>query len=284
MTEKENGVLQTLTNEEFNMLSQCVQKKLGIKMPETKKPVLEARLQKRLRKTQIARFSEYCDFLFSEEGAEERIAFIDAVTTHKTFFFREAEHFKFLCEKVVSSPNSSHRQQNGEILHIWSAGCSTGEEPYSIAMELEEYKEKRAMKNLEYSILATDVSMETVKKAKKGIYDVGTMEGIPEALVHKYFLKSKDSTVKLKKIIPEIRQRLRFGVLNLNEDFYLETKVDAIFCRNVMIYFDEITKKRVIGRFIDSLKKGGYLFIGFSENMRGIDSRLQQVAPAVYKV
>ena len=252
-------------------------------MPESKKAVLEARLQKRLRMTRIKNFSEYCDFLFSEEGTSERVDFIDAVTTHKTFFFREVEQIEYLCAHSLANLYSDEYQPAGEFLDIWSAGCSSGEEAFSIAICLEEFKEQNPGFGLDYSILATDVSVRAVEKAQSAVYSFEELDGVSDNRIRKYFLKSKDPSVRVKKVIPEIRQHLRSGVLNLNSNFQFDQKLDAIFCRNVMIYFDEQIKNQVVHRFTDNLREGGYLFIGSSESLRKIDDRLKQVAPSVYR-
>lgn len=275
--------IQGLTHAEFAKLRECIQQKLGIKMPESKKAVLEARLQKRLRITRKKCFSEYCDFLFSEEGTSERIDFIDAVTTHKTFFFREAEQIEYLCTVSLSKLYPEGYQSSGEFLDIWSAGCSSGEEAYSIAICLEEFKEQNPDFCLDYSILATDVSLRAVEKARSAIYSFEELDGVSDIRIGKYFLRSKDPSIRVKKVIPEIRQHLRSGVLNLNSNFRFDQKLDVIFCRNVMIYFDGRTKEKVVRRFADNLREGGYLFIGSSESLRDIDDRLKQAAPSVYQ-
>lgn len=266
----------TISNSDFKRIKEYIYVNCGISINDKKKSMVEARLQKRLKRLNIDSFSEYCDYLFSDKGNEEEfIHMINEITTNKTDFFREPAHFELLVKNVV--PELLKNRKTHRLINIWSAGCSSGEEPYSIAM---------VMKNIECSffILATDISTKVLEKAKLAIYEEEKIEPIPTELKKKYLLKSKDPAKKLYRIAPEIRETVRFRRLNLMEgDFGFREPMDIIFCRNVIIYFDKPTQEKLIRRFINHLSKDGYLFMGHSETLFGMDLPLKQVAPTVYR-
>ena len=269
----------TLSAKDFGRLSRFIYEKCGIKMPEVKKTMLEARLQKRLRSRGIRKFSDYCDFLFSSEGMEqELVPMIDMVTTNKTDFFREPEHFDYLFQRVL--PDWCQRHQGP--LAIWSAGCSSGEEPYTLAMVLSEFAETRP--GFDFKILATDISTRVLDKAKNAVYGEALVDPVPMALRKKYLLRSKDRSSGLVRIVPELREKISFRRLNfMDEDFGLREQMDIIFCRNVIIYFDRPTQEKLLQRFHRQLKPGGFIFMGHSETLNGLDVALTNVFPTVYR-
>lgn len=269
-----------LGNSDFQKLSRFIYDRLGIKMPPEKKLLLESRLQKRLRVLQIPNFKTYCTYLFSKEGLEQELVFMtDAVTTNKTDFLREPRHFDFLNSVIVPEFLNSKSQRP---LRIWSSACSTGEEPYTTAMFLEEAIEK--IGPLNYEILATDISTKVLKQAADGIYSEDRIKVIPENFRKKYLLRSKDPKNALVKIIPELRKRVAYRKLNLmSADYKLDTLQDIIFCRNVLIYFDKETQQKVVQKLIRYLRPGGYLFIGHSESLFEMDLPLKQLMPATFK-
>lgn len=268
-----------LSDKEFNILSEYIQREFGIKMPIEKKVMLEGRLQKRLRAREIESFKEYCDYLFSEKGMNEEVfGFINVVSTNKTEFFREPAQFEFL----KTSLQSQIKENQYQPLKIWSAACSSGEEPYTIAMVILEQGDANMIPN--YSILATDISTEMLNKAKKAIYKYDSVSNIPLEIKRKYLLKSKDTDNAMVRIVPEIRNKIRFDSLNLMSDRYNVPKdLDMIFCRNVLIYFEFEIQAKVIKRLCEHLKKGGYLFLGHSESIINLDVPLKQIQPSVFR-
>lgn len=270
----------TLTKADFDRLSEFIYKECGIKMPPAKKTMLEARLQKRLRTLSIPSFKQYCEFLFSREGLEqELVQMIDLVTTNKTDFFREPDHFDYLLERVL--PQFSE-ERGVKRLNLWSAGCSTGEEPYTLAMVLQEYAE--SCPGFTYQITATDISTRVLDKARAAIYDEERVIPVPMVLKRKYLLRSKDRSSGLVRIVPELRNKVMFRRLNfMDVDFGIREPLDVIFCRNVIIYFDRPTQKKLLTRFTEHMAPGGYIFMGHSETLNGLDLPLVAVHPTIYR-
>jgi chemotaxis protein methyltransferase CheR len=269
-----------LSAKDFGRLSRFIYDTCGIKMPDVKKTMLEARLQKRLRALSIRSFTEYCDFLFSAEGQrQELVQMLDMVTTNKTDFFREPDHFDYLTRSVLPE---WHKRHEGATLSIWSAGCSSGEEPYTLAMVLSEFAQ--ANRGFDFQILATDISTRVLEKAKAAIYHESQAEPIPLSLKKKYLLRSKDRSSGQVRIVPELRQKVTFQRLNfMDEDFGLRQQLDIIFCRNVIIYFDRPTQEKLLQRFHRQMKAGSFIFMGHSETLSGLDVPLVSVYPTVYR-
>ena len=275
----------TMTKQDFERLSSFIYTELGIKMSASKQTMLTGRLQKRLRALKMRSFGEYCDFLFSKEGqATERIHLFDVVTTNKTDFFREPGHFDFLVQEALPDLISRYQRGLRSRLRVWSAGCSTGEEPYTLTMVLREFSEQQPQPGFRFEILATDISTRVLEIAKHAVYSQDRSEPIPLPLRRKYLLRSKDKTSGLVRIIPDNRKLVSFGRLNfMDEQFGIREPLDIIFCRNVIIYFDSATQEKLINKFCRHLKPGGYLFLGHSESMHGYTVPLIQVAPTVYR-
>lgn len=273
----------SLTPEEFQRLSEFIHANLGIRMPPQKRSLLESRLQKRLRALGLDSFSQYCDNLFSPGGErEELLHMIDVVTTNKTDFMREAGHFRFLSERALPELATERMSSPSKAVRAWSAGCSTGEEPYNIAMFLAEFG--RQAPGFNFSVLASDISTRVLQIAQKGIYSTEAIAPLPQELRKRYLLKSRDRSRDLVRIVPELRQRVFFRRLNLmDRDYGLAEAMDIIFCRNVVIYFDRSTQEELFRKFCSNLRPGGFLFIGHSETLSGITLPLVKVAPAVYK-
>lgn len=272
-----------MSDQEFRRFSSLIYQVCGIKMPPSKKNMLEARLQKRLRVLSLTSFRQYADLLFSEEGLEKELpSLINVVTTNKTDFFREPAHYNFMVEKALPDILKTGYRGISRIIHIWSAGCSTGEEPYTLAIILAEYAAK--WPQMHFSILATDISTSVLEKARLGIYSEQNIAAVPPQLRRKYFLKSKDKSKSLVRVIPELRRLVTFSHLNFMDDnFGVSRTQDMIFCRNVTIYFDKQTQKQVLGKICNHLVPGGYLFLGHSETLSGLDMALVQVASTVYQ-
>lgn len=272
-----------LKKNQFDQLREIIYSHCGINITPQKKIMIEARLRKRLKKLKFFSTEEYFDYLNDDQHFEtELVQLIDVVTTNKTDFFRENDHFNFLVNTVLEEYRHSSSKYNKKHLSVWSSACSSGEEPYTIAMVLEHFTEKNDF--LEYSIFASDISTIKLTECKKAVYNRTQIEPVEEDFRHKYLLKSKDPKSDLFRIIPELREKvflarvnLKTEVLKINETF------DIIFCRNVIIYFDKITQKEIVGNLIRKLKPGGYLFMGHSESLYNLDLNVKQVGPSVYK-
>ncbi|MCX7986699.1 MAG: hypothetical protein N2662_07155 [Bacteroidales bacterium] len=269
-----------LSDEDFKRLSDFIYREYGIKMPPAKKVMLQGRLQKRLRELDIISFKDYVDYVFSKEGQDnEIIHMIDVVSTNKTDFFREPIHFEYLTQEVV--PHFGNTTDFRYPLKIWSAGCSSGEEPYTIAIVLMEAKEKYPA--LDFTILGTDISTRILQTAIDAIYKENRIEGIPLHILKKYFLRSKDRSNPTVRLIPEIRKKVNYMRLNLMEPSYpIPDMFDVIFCRNVLIYFDRPTQEKVINKLCMHLKQGGHFFLGHSESITGMTVPLRQIKPTIF--
>jgi chemotaxis protein methyltransferase CheR len=272
--------LATLNMREFVRISELIQARCGIKLSAPKKKMLESRLQKRLRCLGMTSFAVYCSYLFSPEGmAGELVHMIDAVTTNKTDFFREPVHFEYLDRKVVPEFAAFGAGRN---LKVWSAGCSTGEEPYTLAMVLSESFAPYCGRG--FSILATDICTGALEKAKTGIYEEDRTNPVPMEMKRKYFLRHRDRSKGLVRVTPELRSMVRFQRLNLVEDnLDLPGSKDIIFCRNVIIYFDRPTQEKLLNRLCSHLSPKGYLFLGHSETLNGFDLPLARMESTIYR-
>ncbi len=272
-----------LSVNDFLRLQKLIESTLGIKMPSTKLKMLEARLRKRLRVVGADSYKEYVDFLFSQEGKnEELVHMFDVATTNKTDFYRETKHFDFLLEKGLDDVSSRFGINRRKSLKVWSAGCSSGEEVYTLAMVLNDYKLNNS--EFDFSIWGSDISTAVLSKAQLAIYDASTVTDIDYSTKSKYLLRSKDKSKNTVRIIPELRRKARFSRLNLiTDDFRRIEKQHVIFCRNVMIYFDKSNQEMLVRKFFNSLETGGYLFISHSETLLTVNLPLVQRAPSVYQ-
>ena len=273
-----------LSDREFRTFSALVYDACGIKLPPIKKTMLSSRLHKRLRALGMASFKEYLDLVTSREGRErELIQMLDVVSTNKTEFFREPDHFNLLTEQIL--PDLDGRLRKGgdrRRLHVWSAGCSSGEEPYTLGIVLAEYAAKHP--GFDFSVLGTDICTKVLTIAERAVYPDERLTDIPKFLLHKYFMRGRGSQQHFHRVVPELRQRISFRRLNFKEDdFSLDQLFDVIFCRNVIIYFDRPTQAALFDKFHRQLHPGGYLVIGHSETLEGIHDRMRRVAPTVYK-
>jgi len=275
--------LASMTEKDFDKFSRFIHSNLGIKMPPQKKSMLEARLRKRLRALGMSSFEEYREYFFSDEGMpKEIVSLCDVVTTNKTDFFREPAHFDFLTRAALPDMIQRGLISEQTPLKLWSAGCSSGEEPYTLSMVLSEYASQ--VPNFDFSILGTDLSSRVLERAVNGIYSMERILPVVESLRRKYLLRSKNRDEQLVRVIPELRARMRFMRLNfMDEDYGLDEKFQVIFCRNVIIYFDRPTQASIVGKICMQLKTDGYIFMGHSETLNGMGLPLKQVAPSVYQ-
>jgi chemotaxis protein methyltransferase CheR len=270
-----------LTNDEFDKLSRFIFKESGIKMPPVKRVMLQSRLQKRLRELKMNNFKDYCEYVFSREGLNnEIIHMLDVVSTNKTDFFREPVHFDFLQDEIL--PEFIAQRPPSRNIKVWSAGCSSGEEPYTIAIVLSEFAERNP--GFDYSILGTDISTQILQKAIDAVYKEDRVNVIPLEMKRKYLLRSKDRITPTVKIAPQLRKKVRYGRLNFMDTQYdISDTFDVIFCRNVLIYFDRETQERVIDKLCGKLKSGGYFFLGHSESIMNMNLPLRQIKPTIFK-
>lgn len=247
----------SMTDADFEVVSQYAHKHFGLAMSSSKKPLVSSRLARRLRHLKIAKFKDYIKQLDGPNADSEKNELLSLLTTNVTHFFREPHHFETLRDKLL--PNIVENARKGGRLRIWSAGCSTGQEPYSIAMLLKSsYPD---INTLDAKILGTDIDPTVVKKAQAAQYPMDELDQIPKEF------RPKDLTGNT---MPQsIKSLITFGTLNLIQPFPFKGKFDAIFCRNVAIYFDTPTQQKVWSAFQRSLNPGGYLFIGHSERMSG---------------
>ena len=279
----ENLTSVTMSDRDFSLFSELIQNVCGIKMPLAKKTMLEARLRKRMRVLGLGSFREYWNYVDSPQGKmSELVNMIDVVTTNKTDFFREPAHVEYLYNEAL--PELLARAGTGKYpgLRIWSAGCSTGKEAYTLAMILKEYSRNEG--GLDFSIHGTDISTKALESAARGIYNQEKAETIPVAYRQKYLLRSRDPEKQLIRVAPEIRSHVTFSRLNfLDENYGFDLPFDVIFCRNVIIYFDRENQQRILSRVCRNLVPGGYLFTGHSETLHGMTLPIRPMAPSVYR-
>jgi chemotaxis protein methyltransferase CheR len=272
-----------LSDNDFLRVSRFIHQQYGIHLPPAKKTLLEGRLRKRMNQCAIGTYSGYCDYLFTEQGMKEELIFmIDAVTTNKTDFFREPHHFEFLTRQALPELTEKRKSPFRKKVQAWSAACSTGEEPYTLAMVLSEYASN--CPGFDFSILATDISTKVLDIAETGVYSEEKVKPVLYALKKKYLLKSKDPSQNSVRITPELRSRVTFRRFNLmDRHFPIPEPLDIIFCRNVMIYFDAQTQERLVRMFHERLVPGGYLFMGHAESINNMDVPLRYAAPTIYQ-
>jgi chemotaxis protein methyltransferase CheR len=272
---------ESLSNADFDRLRELIYAESGISLNSDKKTMLEIRLKRRVRDLEASSLAAYCDYVFAPGGrANDLVQLIDAVTTNKTDFFREAGHFDYLVSKAL--PDLAARNGANRKSLVWSAGCSTGEEPYTLAMVLSEYAP--TCPGFRFGVLATDICTEVLSRARMGIYKSELVLPVPQSLRRKYFMRSRDPKSDLHRVVPELRSLVEFRRLNfMDSDFGLPEPPEIIFCRNVIIYFDRPTQVRLLQRLTSQLAPGGYFFAGHSESLQNMDLPLVPVATAVYR-
>ncbi|MFZ5799308.1 MAG: CheR family methyltransferase [Thermodesulfobacteriota bacterium] len=273
----------TMRPETFARFSEYIQDALGIKMGGNKQVMLQARLMKRLRALDLKTYEQYYDYLFSEEGQKSELPlFVHQVTTNKTDFFREPAHYTHLTQSVLPALLRENVFSFHHPLRVWSSACSTGEEPYTLAMVLNDFAESQPLPD--FRILATDISPAVLQHAAQGVYDEARVSTVPFPLQKKYLMRSRDPQKKLVRIVPELRAKVNFQWLNLmGQPYDIAERQDIIFCRNVIIYFSRQTQETVLAHMCDHLVSGGYLFMGHSETLSGFSLPLRQVATTVYR-
>ena len=262
-----------LSDNDFRKISNLIYRLCGINLTDGKKALVRARLVKRLRALKMGSIRQYIKYLESGKDTNEMGFLVDVMTTNKTSFFREIEHFNFLGNEVL--PDIKKKK-----LRFWTAACSSGEEPFSLSILLREKLPDIELKDVR--ILATDISMQMLEKAYNGLYSKDTMGGLPDYYLIKYFTKGDNGCRHIYRINDNVRALVRLAWLNLMEPWPMKGPFNVIFCRNVMIYFDKPTQEKLIHRFWKILEPGGYLFVGHSEGLSSISHKFKYIKPAIY--
>jgi chemotaxis protein methyltransferase CheR len=265
----------TLKPGEFRQISELAYERFGLDLKRGKEALVTARLGKKLRQLGFQTFSEYYRHVVSDASGEALVELIDSLTTNHTSFLRERAHFEVLAHAA------REEFPNIRTLEIWSAACSSGEEPYSISMCLANALRQAGGKA--FRVLATDISTRVLALAKRAVYSAERFRELPEAWRRAYLLRGEGECRGFYKIKPEIAQTVEFKRLNLIEPFQDQRVFHVIFCRNVMMYFDKPTQQDIVRRLSRRLELGGYLFVGHSESLTGVEHELRYVRPAVYR-
>lgn len=262
-----------ISNHEFTLFQRLIYKIAGINMADTKKALVVGRLQRRLREYGFQTFTQYYRMLANGENPAELQVMVDLLTTNETYFFREPGHFDFLRDSVLPQNRSS------ELFRVWSAASSTGEEAFTLAMLLAEHRPDRP-----WEVFASDISTKVLARAQTGHYPLERNEGIPPAFLRKYCLKGTRTQAGTFLIAPELRRRVSFRQVNLTQP--IDSGIgnfNVIFLRNVMIYFDIETKRRVVANLMPRLISGGFFICGHSETLNGVNEELEAVRPTIYR-
>ena len=262
--------MQELTDQELQGFGRLMAEAAGISLPGSKKALVGSRLARRLQAMGCASYAQYLDLL-RRDGAERQRA-VDLLTTNETYFFREPGHFAYLAERILPAADGSRP------LRVWSAACSSGEEPYSIAMVLAERMGSRP-----WELVASDISTRVLQQARAGVYPMERAQRIPQPYLKAYCLRGVGEQQGRLAVQPGLRDKVRFECINLNGPWPQLGSFDLIWLRNVMIYFDASTKRTLVARLAQALRPGWHLFVGHSESLSGLDSELQAVQPAVYR-
>lgn len=276
----ENPQLQNveMTDAEFKKISGLVYDRCGIHLSDGKKELVKARLGKRIRNGHFHSFRDYYEYVVQDETGQELVHMLDSISTNFTSFFREEKHFDYLQRDLLPALTSGKKEKK---IRFWSAGCSSGEEVYSIVITLLENLENPPAWDLK--VLASDLSSKVLTTAESGIYAREKIRSIPPDLVKKYFLRGEDQWQDYVKVKDVLKRYASFRRLNFMEPFSFPEPFDCIFCRNVMIYFDKRTQASLVNRFHENLTKGGVLLIGHSESLAGIQHPFRYVKPAIYQ-
>ncbi len=275
------AMLQTpeLSEAQFTKISNLVKTRAGINLHDGKRELVRSRLTKRLRQLGLDTFDQYIQRVSMDRSGAELTTMLDILSTNLTHFFRESQHFDFL--RALALPELMATRRSMRHIRVWSAGCSSGEEPYTLAIVLNECVPPD--QGWDVRILATDLSTQVLATAREGVYSAQRMKGTPPDLLSRYFTLTETKPEKLYKAKPAIRQMVHFARLNLMEPWPMQGPFDIIFCRNVMIYFDKPTQGQLVRRYHDVLAPGGYLFIGHSESLTGVQHDFDYVQPTVYR-
>ncbi len=269
-----------LTPREYELVRRLIYQQTGINLGAHKQQLVRARLGKRLRAGGFGSYRTYLEFVQADPTGAELSALIDAISTNTTHLFRERQHFDFLTETLRAQLADRKWCAANHDLRIWSAGCSAGDEPYSIAMSVDDVAGTR----LDWKILATDVSTRMLERARTGLYEAHRLGTVPAELRRRYFVHAAGEDAAHVQVSAALRSRITFAYLNLmSESFPFRHGFHYIFCRNVMIYFDRATQERLVNKLASHLRPGGYLLIGHSESLNGVRQPLRYVRPTIYQ-
>lgn len=264
--------------EDFEFLRKIVNARTGIVVADEKKEMFYSRLVRRLRFLNLRSFSEYCHHIRDDMTGNEVLELTNAITTNLTAFFREPHHFEFLTDTMIPEMKLAHPDDH--VLRAWSAGCSTGEDAYSLAMILDQAFP--ASSKGSWKVLATDIDTRVIRHAADGVYSMDKVSTVPAEMLKRCFLRGKNHIDRVK-VKPELAARLKFGQLNLMDDWSYKNPLDFIFCRNMIIYFERASKIKLINQFADALKPGGYLFLGHSESLYHLSDRFESLGKTIYR-
>jgi len=270
----------TLSDRDFRSISHMVYEHCGINLHSGKKELVRARLAKRLRLGNFTTFPAYMKRVLSDASGREFSLLIDSLSTNVTSFFRERQHFDFLRDNFLPALLERKRNNQNFTIRAWSAGCSSGEEPYSIAISLLESTKGQGQWHVK--VLATDISTSILESARVGLYDAKRVAPVPLVQKQKYLVSQGKKGQKAFRVSKRLRDAIIFEYLNLMEDWPIKGPLDFIFCRNVMIYFDKPTQERLINRYWDLLDSGAVLFTGHSESLTGIEHKFKYIQPTIY--
>ncbi len=273
-----------LSPADFARIAKVVTEETGIRLPPAKRLMVEGRLRRRLRVLEMPTFAAYCNYLFHRDGLEQELMFlINVVTTNKTDFFRELEHFHLMRSIMVPALLELRSRERNPLLKLWSAAASTGAEAYTTAMVMADIAQRQ--RNFRFSILGTDISTDVLEQAQSGVYPSDQIAPVPAEFQNRYLMWSRKAGLRPNvRIVPELRRLVQFHRLNLMDETYpYDRDVDIILLRNVLIYFDKTDQAAVISRLVSHLRPGGYLLLGHSESMIGTSVSVRQVAPAVFQ-
>lgn len=269
------------TDKDFDCLRKLVGARTGIVLSNAKKDMVYSRLARRVRQLGLDSFSSYCSLVQDDSAnSQEMVNLTNAITTNLTSFFRESHHFDYLGATII--PELRGRNGANKRIRIWSAGCSTGEEPYSIAITLRDGM--RDIDSWDVRLLATDLDTNVLETASKGVYKDERIEGLDGSIRKRWFLKGRDGLDGMVRAREQLRNLITFKQLNLMGDWPLKGPLDVVFCRNVVIYFDLETQKRLIDRFANLLAPGGYLIMGHSENLHKVTRRFKLIGKTIYQL
>lgn len=261
-----------LQDREFAQFSDMIYRIAGISMSPTKKPLVSSRLAKRVKHYRLDSYADYFRLINSPQGKDELQMAVDMLTTNETHFFREPKHFDFLRQRIVPE------RRKGVSFRVWSAACSSGEEPYSVAMVLDDI-----LGNQPWEVVASDISTRILDKARSGLFSMERLPEIPKPYLNRHCLKGVGEYEGTLLIDKTLRERVHFALHNLTDAPAKFGEFDVIFLRNVMIYFDQETKQKVVRNLLPLLRPGGYFLVGHSETLNGITSEVKPIAPAVYR-
>lgn len=276
------GATYDLSAEEFDAIRLIVKSQTGISLGLHKRDLVISRLSRRLRALELNSFQEYIDYLNESGDEDEVVQMVNRITTNKTDFFREKHHFDFMHDKVLPALFRDGEASGRRVLRIWSAGCSSGEEPYTIAMTVATFFDKKP--GWDIKILATDIDTGMLTTASAGEYEEALLEPVPRNMLAKFFARQRDASGFHYKVKPDLRKMITFRKFNfMNETYPLRPEMDIVFCRNVLIYFDNDDKKSILTKIHKVLRPGGHLFVGHSESLMMVKNLFQYVGTTVYQ-